>query len=351
VKPTIPGRVHAQGLDRPRLGSAVEVVRHLCCVQSQLPDMALWAVARRTGGLTLADLQASFDRGDVVRTHVLRPTWHLVDVADVPWLQALTGPRVERLMAASNRTIDLTADTVQRSVEVVVEAVADDEPRTRSEIADRLAEAGLPSTGQALAHVVMQAEIEARIVSGPMRGRQHTYRPLAPRPVTESRDELLARVATRYARGHGPFRDRDLAWWTSLTLTDSRRAIELAGMRPVEHTDAADDGYWTLDDPVLADAPLVMLLPNFDEYISYARDPDDFAVMGGSAADIMRGAGLVMVRGRLAGTWSRAVTAREVAVSVDVVPRLTRAVRAGIEREADAFGRFLSRDVTLTITG
>jgi hypothetical protein len=299
VKPHITGRLHAQGLTTPRFSSAVEVVRHLTCVQSQLHDMALWALARRTTGTTLADLQASFDAGDFLRTHVLRPTWHYVDAGDLHWLQALTGPRVRRLVESTNRSIGLAPELVDRAVAVVVEALHEVSPLTRAELAAAVTDAGLPLPGQAMAHVLISAEIDALVVNGPMRGKQHTYRLLPPAPPLPSRDDQLAEAARRYARGHGPIRDRDLTWWTSLTLTDSRRAIDRGGLRPV------DDGYWTLDEPVDDDVPPVMLLPNYDEYVSYARDPDDFDHFAGPSSDMLRGAGLLMVHGRLAGTWSR----------------------------------------------
>ncbi|MET0447919.1 MAG: winged helix DNA-binding domain-containing protein [Aeromicrobium sp.] len=348
MKPHLAGRLHAQGLGVPRFATAGEVVRHLGCVQSQLHDMALWAVARRmTGDPTHAELQASFDAGEFLRTHVLRPTWHFVDPADVHWLLALTGPRVERLMSASNRTIDLTPAAVQRGVAVVVAGLADGAPRTRAELAVLLREAGLPDAGQALAHVVMQAEIEQAVVNGPMRGKQHTYRllPPAPSPVP-GRDELLADVARRYARGHGSFRDKDLAWWTSLTLTDSRRAIELADLRP---TTVDGDTYWLLDDPVEEPVPRVMLLSNFDEYISYARDPDDYAGFTGSVEDVMRASGLLLVDGRLAGRWSRTVTTKRVDVVVEQADGLTAVLRRHLEAEAAAFARYLQREPVLTI--
>lgn len=348
MKPHIAGRVHAQGLDSARFSTPAEVVRHLGCVQSQLHDMALWSLARRmTGSPTLAALRASFDGGDFLRTHVLRPTWHFVDPADVHWLLALTGPRVDRLMAASNRSIELTPAAVRRGVEVVVAGLADGTPRTRAELGEVLASAGLPGAGQALAHVVMQAEIAAAIVNGPMRGKQHTYRLLPPAPSPPpGRDELLAEVARRYARGHGSFRAQDLAWWTSLTLTDSRRAIELADLRP----DAVDgDTYWLLDEPVDAPVPRVMLLSNFDEYISYARDGDDYAGFSGSVEDVMRASGLLVVDGRLAGRWSRTVTAKRVDIVVEQTNRLTAALRAHLEQEAAAFGRFVEREPVVMV--
>jgi hypothetical protein len=346
VKPHIPGRLHAQGLASPRFATAAEVVRHFGCVQSQVHDMALWSLARRTTGVTLTELRAGFDQGQFLRTHVLRPTWHFVDADDLHWLQALTGPRVERLVQTTNRTLDLTTDVVRRGVAVVAEALADGAPRTRLEVGALLAGAGLPGSGQPLAHIVMQAEIESVVVSGPMRGKQHTYRPAPAPPPLPPRDEMLAEVARRYAIGHGAFRDKDLAWWTSLTVTDSRRAIALADLRP---TTIDDQTYWALDDPVESDTPRVMLLANFDEYISYARDPVDYAGVAGTADDVMRGSGLLMIDGRLAGRWSRSITASRVVVDIDRAPRLPADLRRHLDTEAAAFGHFLGVEPEIVV--
>jgi hypothetical protein len=346
MKPTVPGRLHAQGLVCPRFDSAVEVVRHLGCVQSQLHDMALWAVGRRTTGLTLADVQAAFDRGDFLRTHILRPTWHFVVPEDLHRLMALTAPRIRRLMASSWTTMGLTAQLIDRGSEAIAATLADGAPHTRAELAVSLEAAGLQATGTFLVHQLMNAEIGLLMANGPMSGKQHTYVALPPTVVTLTYDELLAEGARRYARGHGAFRDKDLAWWTSLTLTDSRRAIQLSGLRPLDLDGVT---YWTLDEPVEAEVPRVMLLSNFDEYISYARDADDYAGFDGSASDVMRGSGLLMIDGRLSGTWTRTVTARTVTIVIHRTPRLTGPVRRGLDAEAARLGRFLGREPELVI--
>jgi hypothetical protein len=184
-----------------------------------------------------------------------------------------------------------------------------------------------------------------------MRGKQHTYVPLdsvvEPPPV-QPRDELLALIARRYARGHGPFRDKDLTWWTSLTLTDSRRAIELGELRPL---DLHGQTYWAHDEPVDAGVPGAMLLSNFDEYISYARDPDDYARFDGTVSDLMRGSGLLALDGQLAGSWTRTVKADVVDIEVHSTPRVTAGVRAALELEAQAFGQFLGREPRLHFAG
>ncbi|MRJ76710.1 hypothetical protein GEV29_09190 [Aeromicrobium sp. SMF47] len=345
MRPVV-GRLHAQGLDAPRFDSAGQVVRHLGCVQSQLHDMALWAIARRTDGLTHADLQHAFARGDFLRTHVLRPTWHFVDAADIHGWLALTAPRIRRLMAPIDQGLGLTDARLDRCTEVIVASLADGATRTRADLGADLAAAGLEHSGLALAHVLMHAEIDAVVANGPLDGKQHTYRLLGPGPVAPPRDDLLALAARRYARGHGPFRDKDLAWWTSLTLTDSRRAIELADLSPV---DVDGTPHWRLEPPVDAEVPHVMLLPNFDEYVSYARAPDDYAAFAGAAQDVMRGTGLLMVDGLLAGTWTRKQSARAVDVVVRASGSVSSTTRRAVEAETALFGRFLGREARVTV--
>lgn len=346
MKPTIPGRLHAQGLAAARFDTAADVVRHLGGVQSQLHDMALWAVARRTPTLTLADVQSAFDRGDFVRTHILRPTWHFVSPEDIHWMLTLTAPRIRRLIEASSRGHG-ESGVLERSAKTIAAALADGEPRTRAELGAFLTEAGMPGAGQPLGDLVINAEISALIVNGPMRGKQHTYRALPPHSVEEGRDELLSRVARRYGIGHGPFRDKDLAWWAGLTLGDARRAITLGELRPLDVDGVA---YWTVDEPVEVEIPAAVLLSNFDEYISYARDPDDYACFEGGSEQIMRRSGLLLIDGRLAGAWGRNITSSRVEITVETNASLTPRIQRALTNEAAAFGTFLDRDPVLNIT-
>lgn len=294
----------------------------------------------------MADVHASFQRGEFLRTHILRPTWHFVDPQDIHWLLALTAPRVRQLMASSNTTIGLTEARLDQGAEVIAAVLADGTPRTRAELAEALAASGLDHRGQSLAHAVMHAEINAVIANGPVRGKQHTYVLLPASRVIPPRDELLAEGALRYARGHGPFRDKDLAWWTSLTLTESRRAIELAGLSPLDVNGVA---YWTDGELTDVDIPRVMLLPNFDEYISFARDTEDYAGFDGTVDEVMRGSGLLMLDGRLAGTWTRAIRKTTVEIAVFPSPRLSNPMRRALEAEAAAFGQFVEREPQLRV--
>jgi len=145
-------------------------------MQAQEYEAAKWALGLRMAeGTVDADIQRAFDEGRILRTHVMRPTWHFVTPADIRWLLELTAPRVQRLMASYNRRLELDARTLTRTIRVFERALRDRCYLTRTELADCLQRAGMPMAGQRLAHVAMHAELEGVICSGPRRGKQFTY--------------------------------------------------------------------------------------------------------------------------------------------------------------------------------
>ena len=96
-------RLHAQRLTGEPFASAVDAVGWLGAVQSQDYAGAKWALGQRTRGATDAQLDRLFDEGAILRTHVMRPTWHFVLPEDIRWLLELTGPRVRNDLAARYR--------------------------------------------------------------------------------------------------------------------------------------------------------------------------------------------------------------------------------------------------------
>ena len=202
-------------------------MRWLGAVQAQQFDEAKWSLAERTHACTDADVEAAFARGEIIRTHVLRPTWHFVERGDVRWLLRLTRPRVHALNRYSYRMFELDASVLTRSHDVLAKTLADGEPRTRRELAERLAAAGIEADGPRLAYIVMHAELEELICSGPRRGKQQTYALLdhraPPSPLDGlSRERALAELVRRYFRSHGPATIKDFTAWSSLTVADTR---------------------------------------------------------------------------------------------------------------------------------
>ena len=335
-------RLPAQRLVGEPLSSPAAVVGHLGAVQSQMPDMALWAIGRRCNA-TMTEVEDAFARADFVRTHVLRPTWHDVLKEDLRDLLEVTAPRIRQASMSNSRRDGLAPDVIERWAGLAIDAIRERGPLTRLEVEQQLAEAGFVRQGNSLAHVMIEAELTGEIHSGPVRGRQHTYLAADLPPSRRSPDERLAWLARTYGRGHGPFRAKDLAWWATLTLTQARRAIELAELEPV---DLAGETHHATEPPAECAVPPALLLPAFDEYISYARDPEDFTAVRGEVGTVMRTTGLLFVDGALGGSWTRSITADQVTVEVAPAMPIRRSVSTAIEAEAERFGAFVNRPAT-----
>ena len=144
-------------------------------MQSQEFAEAKWSISERTGGLTEAEVDAAFDRGEILRTHVLRPTWHFVTPADIRWMLQPHGAA-----RARGQPLALPRPRPRRGGAGAQPRGA--RPRARRRRAAHAAgarrgarRAGIDTEGQRLAHTMMHAELERLVVSGPRRGKQHTY--------------------------------------------------------------------------------------------------------------------------------------------------------------------------------
>ena len=100
-------RLVNQHLLRPSLKSAADVVSTLGAVQAQEYAGAKWAIGQRAAGLTDADVDDAMAEGSIIRTHILRPTWHFVTPADIRWMLDLTAPRVRAAMSHAFRVHEL----------------------------------------------------------------------------------------------------------------------------------------------------------------------------------------------------------------------------------------------------
>src|SRR5436190_19067306 len=92
-------RLRHQHLSAPRFTRPEAVVKWLGAVQAQDYAGAKWALGLRMRSATDAFVERALDAGKILRTHVLRPTWHFVTPADIRWMLALTAPRVKARMA------------------------------------------------------------------------------------------------------------------------------------------------------------------------------------------------------------------------------------------------------------
>ena len=341
---------------RTGLSTAAETVDWLGAVQAQEYEPATWALALRMDGKPVRrDLEDAFEAGLILRTHVMRPTWHFVTQDSIRWMLELTGPLVQRRMAVYNRRLELDPPTMTRSVKIFERALRDRQFLTRNELGERLRRAGLDATGMRLAHLAMHAEQEGVICSGPRRGRQFTYGLIAERAPGArrmGRDESLAELARRYLRSHGPATIRDFVWWSGLTTADARRGYEAC-----QAASEAVDGltYWSVTSraPGSPREASAHLLPIYDEYLVAYRDrvavphgPSGIASASGQSVIFQHA---VVIDGHIAGTWRTFRGARDLTVTVTPLRRLKRDERRTLASAAERYQRYLEVEVALTI--
>jgi hypothetical protein len=299
----------------PVLRAPADVVRWFGAVQSQDYGLAKWSLGERLPGITDAEVQRSFDAGEFLRTHVLRPTWHFVAREDIRWLLRLTSPRVHVTNAYAYRRAGLDVDAFATAHILLADALDGGAPRTRTELADVVGGAGLPSTGFGLGYLLIHAELDGLICSGPMRGTQHTYTLLEARvPPAPERDpdEALAELVTRYFTSHGPATAKDLRWWSSLTLADIARGLELAGDR-LRHDLVDGVSYWSgWHETAALASPTVHLVQGYDEYVVAFAESKYVLDVSGTARALPPGTavpnGRLLLNGQVTGRWKRTCT-------------------------------------------
>jgi hypothetical protein len=330
-------RLRNQWLDGPSR-SAGAVVARLGAVQAQDFIGAKWAIGLRTTGLDAAAVEAAFNRGDILRTHVMRPTWHFVTPADIRWLLTLTAPRVHQASKFYYRQQGLDPKTLSRAHRVLAAEMAGGRFRTRTELASALAKRGIEASGPRLGLLTIHAELEQVICSGPARGRQLTYALFDERaPAAKARTprDPAGELAARYFASHGPATLRDFVWWSGLTVAQAKRG--LVGATPALMSQTVEGlELWAADWNARARMPpATFLLPNYDEYLIAYKDRQFVRPSAGVDADgIMKGvdafAHPLVVDGVLAGLWRRRVsgakTTVEVVPKVPLTPKQRRAV-------------------------
>jgi hypothetical protein len=380
-------RLRSQRLVGAAFSSAADVVAWMGAVQAQEYGPSRWGLAQRmAAGTEDSELVRAVEDGSILRTHVLRPTWHYVARDDIRWMLELTAPHVRRSMAAYVRQLGIDAAMLRRARSIMEKSLGGGRYLTRQEIGERLARARQPLKGIALALLVMDAELEGVICSGPYRGKKLTYGLVAeraPRARSKPRDEALSELARRFLQSHGPATVRDFMWWSGLPAADARRAIQ---MHRTESFAIDDTTYWRLSDVALrstvgrdATCPPeprrrrkrpgesqavagnvrkprpVYLLPIYDEYVVAYRDRHTVP-FGGDTASGVKWNGVtfqhsLIAGGQVAGTW-RVTAGRPtggVTVAVWLLRPLTGLEDRALEKEVERYGKFLGVPATLTL--
>lgn len=349
-------RLYHQHISQNRFERPDQIVDWLGAVQAQDYAAAKWALGLRLQNSSDAAIEQAFTEGAILRTHVLRPTWHFVTPANIRWMLALTAPRVHAFNAYQYRQFKLDASIFKKSQATLAGALHGGRQMTRAELGSVLREAAIPTDELRLTLLMMNAELEGVLCSGARQGKQFTYALLderAPQARPMNKEEALAELARRYFTSRGPATLRDFVWWSGLTTTDARRGLEMIKSQLSEEN-IAGETYWLCAEstPTETSSPTAYLLPNYDEYVvAYTERGAIYDGLGNDKLDA-RGNVLfnyvIVIDGQVVGTWKR--TIKKAAVEIELTPFgvLTAAQHQAVAHAAQRYGAFLGQPVVLS---
>ena len=255
--------------------SPAGVVSHIGAMQAQDFSMMKWAVALRCGSdMTESTVETYFNRGEILRTHLLRPTWHLVANEDMDWLMNLTSPFIKS--AIKHRFIDwgFTEAILRQAYDVIGKNLAGNKHLTQDEIMEILRHQGINTDDGRSYHLMRWAELDKIVCSGILKDGEQTYALYDERVKTKSpftQEEALEKLALIYFSGHGPATASDFIWWSGLPATLAKKGMKAAENR-LQSVTYDKNLYWMAADAAIPAKPSAVLLPAFDEFIIAYKD-------------------------------------------------------------------------------
>ncbi len=350
-------RLHNQLITHQPFEKADDVVKWLCAVQAQDYAAAKWALGLRMQNATDEIIEQAFTSGAILRTHVMRPTWHFVSPTDIRWLLALTAPRVNAGNALWYRRLELDDALFLHSNTVLAKALQGGKQLNRAELVAVLQRAGIVSDNVLrFTYIIMRAELDGIICSGARRGKQFTYALLderSPQDRILDRDEALAELVRRYFTSHGPATLQDFVWWSGLTVAEAKTGLEMVTSQ-LMHEVIDRQTYWysTSIPPANDLSQIIYLLPNFDEYTVGYTDRSAIFDMSNAEKFDTRGDVLnptIVLDGLVVGTWKRTIKKDSVLLTPNLFTTLNEAEMRALADSANRYSAFLDKTLNTIV--
>ncbi|WP_264552973.1 winged helix DNA-binding domain-containing protein [Flavobacterium sp. N2038] len=307
-------RLVSQKLYKTSPFSPQEIVQHLGAMQAQDYAMAKWAIGSRTDA-TEKEIEEVINSGKIIRTHILRPTWHFVAAEDIYWMLDLSAPQVKRFTNSAGKKYGYDSKKFDEANAFIEKLLSGNNHLTRDEIMQELNIKKASNDDFLSAAIMMNAELDGLVCNGKMKGKQITYALLEERvskPKTKlSKEESLAKLAQRYFESHGPATLLDFSWWSGFPPTICKSVINAIELQLSSIT-IDNQQYWFKQDHTDADnfRESVHFLPAFDEIlISYKTR--EAAILQEHQSKAFTNNGIfkpvIMENGKVIGTWKRTI--------------------------------------------
>jgi hypothetical protein len=348
-------RLINQKIAAPEFKTPKELVQFMGAIQSQDYAMAKWAVGLRLKDPSVSAIESSLDKGEIIRIHVLRPTWHFIAADDVYWMLRLSAPRIRASMKSRHVQLELPEKVITKTNNIIGKALSGGKNLTRAELTELFASHGIRTDENRLSHILQCAELDELICSGPIRNNKQTYCLLSERVAIKkdlSKDEALAELAKRYFTSRTPATIQDFAWWSNLSLGESKKAFDF--IRSDFYTETIGSQEFILNGSFPTESPKnsAYILPAFDEFlISYKDRSSSLSLVHNRKAVSNNGIFYppVIVSGQVAGLWQRRFQKNRVIIEINLFNHLPKSVISRLEKQARRFGGFLEMEPDVRI--
>jgi len=345
-------RLASQQLESTKLKTPKELVGWMGAMQAQDYAMSKWAIGTRLPGTTEDKVETSLDKGDILRTHILRPTWHLVSAKNIYWMLELTAPQVKALAKARHKELELNEIVFSKSHTIIEKALRDKNHLTREELAAVLERAKINASNERGTHLMLQAELDGLVCSGSTKNNKQTYALLSERatkPKSITREEAAAKLARIYFTSHCPATIQDFIWWSGLPVREAKTALEAIRREFIEEK-IDGESYWLSNSFTLPKQNLFYLLPAFDEFIiSYKNRTAVLSTEYQKKAFTLNGIfkPTIVLNGQGIGTWKRTIKKDTVLMETDFFFPPTKAVLPLLAKATEDYGIFLNKKTIL----
>jgi len=343
-------RLLSQQIVGTKFKSPKDIVSWMGAMQAQDYAMAKWAVGVRLPGSTEKEIETAVDNGQIIRTHVLRPTWHLVPAEDIYWMLELTAPHIKSAYNSNNKRLELDESIFSKCNKIIEKTLSGGNHFTREELVTEIKKAKIPIDTPRAIHIMLHAELDGVICSGVKKGKKQTCALLAervPKVKTLPREEALAKLAKKYFTSHCPATLKDFIWWSGLPVKDARQGLEMIKSGFVSET-IDSETYWFPNSFSLPKSfnPSVYLLPAFDEFtISYrnrrASVPEEHHTKAISSNGIFRP--IIVVDGKVTGLWRRIPKKDKIIIETAYFHPHDKLTKSLLEKAVVDFGKFLDK--------
>ena len=347
-------RLRNQKIATSELKSAKEIVSWMGAVQAQDFSMAKMALGIRVLGSTDELVEESFNKGEILRTHLMRPTWHFISSEDIYWMLDLTVPQIRSSMKSRNKVLELNESILIKSNRVIEEALSEGLCLTRDELASIITRAGIRTDDNRLSHILVHAELEGLICSGPVKMKKQTYcllRERVPFKKVFPRDESLAELAKRYLNSHGPATLNDFIWWSGLPVKDARQAFESVKSGYVTEIIGSEKYLFPNSiDTLLFSKHSLYLLPSYDEFLISYKDRSASLLFVDTKKSISDNGifyPVIISNGKVTGTWRRSVKKGELNIELIPFEKLNDYDINLIEKKAKRLAKFLKMELKI----